>query len=211
VSVRPVTPKLGTAGRENRELAVSLNRNRRIFRPDRSVLPRFSGGSTTPGVILAAVGGVASLLAAAWLFIGPSDAPAHAPASQRLSAPASRLVVIDGDTLMVGDHVVRLQGIVAPARGSICRTDGEVTADCGIAAANALASLVRGAPLDCTIRGHDEEGRPEADCRSAGVALSEAMVRDGWARAEGGYADLRQTEAAARAAGRGVWRNPGAT
>jgi endonuclease YncB( thermonuclease family) len=78
-------------------------------------------------------------------------------------------------------------------------------------AANALASLVRGAALDCIIDGRGEADRPVADCRSAGMMLSEAMVRDGWARALDDYAGLRRTEAEARAAGRGIWRNPGAS
>ena len=43
------------------------------------------------------------------------------------------------------------------------------------------------------------------------MMLSEAMVRDGWARALDDYAGLRRTEAEVRAAGRGIWRNPGAS
>lgn len=168
----------------------------------------------------------------AWLFVSPSTAPAHAPADpltgQHLFAPADRLAVIDGDTLRVGDQVVRLEAIIAPARGSFCHIgasgvmvvagratatgEPDQAADCGAAAANALNALVRGAPVDCAIHGHDAAGRPVAACQSAGVPLSEALVRDGWARVQAGdpYADLRQAEAAARAAGRGLWRTSGA-
>jgi endonuclease YncB( thermonuclease family) len=190
---------------------VSLNHKRRIFRPGPAILPQFGIGLPPQAVWLAAACGVTSLLAAAWLLVGPSDAPASAPAGQRLSLPADRLEVIDGNTLLVGGHLVRLRGIVAPARGSVCQTTGNASRDCGIMAANALASLVRGAALDCTVNGHDEADRPVADCRSAGITLSEAMVRDGWAFALHDYAGLRRTETEARAAGRGVWRNPGAS
>ena len=122
---------------------------------------------------------------------------------------ASRLAVVDGDTLRLGDQVVRLAGITAPARGSVCHGSGQGGAekgdfDCGAAAANALAMLVHGSAVDCTIRGHDDEGRPVGNCRAGNTGLSEALVLDGWARSE--TADLRETETAARAAGRGIWR-----
>ena len=77
--------------------------------------------------------------------------------------------------------------------------------DCGSAAANALAALVRGRAVDCTIHGHDGQGRPVGDCAAAGKPLSVALVQDGWARAEA--AALREPEATARAAGRGVWHD----
>jgi endonuclease YncB( thermonuclease family) len=179
---------------------VSLNHKRRIFRPGAAPLrlPRLP----SPGVLVAAAGGTATLLAAAWLFVRSSDAPAHAPASRHVTAPAEALAVLDGDTLRVGDQVVRLDGIVAPPRGSACLS-GTRELDCGTASANALASLVRGKAVDCGITGHDGHGRPVGECQAGGVALSEALVRDGWARAQA--ASLRQTEDAARTAGRGIW------
>jgi|SRR5271166_1891905 len=51
----------------------------------------------------------------------PSDAPAHALASSHVGAAAGGTAVLDGDTVRVGDQVVRLEGIDAPARGSVCR------------------------------------------------------------------------------------------
>jgi len=144
------------------------------------------------------------LVAATALVIGPSDAPARTPASSQLSAGADRLAVLDGDTLRIGDQVVRLQGIAAPARGTACRGDGPADTDCGAAAANALASLVHGRPVECTIRDRDSHGRPVGDCLTAGTRLSEALVTHGWAYAEA--AALRDAETSARAAGRGMWR-----
>jgi hypothetical protein len=91
------------------ELAVSLNHKRRIFRPGPGILPHFGVGLPSPRVWLAAACGVASLLAAAWLLVRPSDAPARPPAGQRLLVPADRSEVIDGNTLLVGDHLVRLR------------------------------------------------------------------------------------------------------
>jgi endonuclease YncB( thermonuclease family) len=180
---------------------VSLNHRRRIFRPHAA---RFWSRLPALGMALAAVGGAMTLAVAASLFVRSSDAPARAPASLDLSAAADRLAVVDGDTLLVGDRVVRLEGIAAPARGSRCHSAGQADIDCGAAATEALAALVRGNAVNCTIRGHDEQGRPVANCLAGGTWLNEALVLDGWARAE--TADLRQPEATARAAGRGIWR-----
>jgi endonuclease YncB( thermonuclease family) len=149
--------------------------------------------------MVAAAAGAATIGVGLWLFLLPHAAPASGPAISRIAAPAGHLAVVDGDTLRVGDQVVRLEGIAAPARGSACGT-----VDCGAAAANALAALVRGTGVDCTIDGHDGQGRPVAECLASGVKLNEALVRDGWAHAV--TASLRATEAAARSAGRGIWR-----
>ncbi len=161
------------------------------------------------GVWLAAAGGSATLLIAASMFVRSSDAPAHAPASSHVWALPDQLAVLDGNTLRVGPDVVRLEGIAAPARGSVCHGTDRTELDCGSAAANALASLVRGNPVDCSIHGHDGEGRPTGECLAAGKQLSTALVQDGWARAE--TAALREPEATARAAGRGIWRTGYAT
>ncbi|WP_428483113.1 thermonuclease family protein [Rhodopila sp.] len=182
---------------------MSLNHRRRIFRADTGALLR-GRSFPAPNVLLVTLGGVAALLAVATLFGRSSDAPARVPANQQLSAPADKLAVIDGETLRVGDHVVRLDGILAPARGSLCHGATAAALDCGVAAANKLASLVSERQVACTIHGSDRMGRPVAACLSAGVPLGEALVRSGWARAL--TADLQPAEAAARADGLGIWR-----
>ncbi|HVZ08084.1 MAG TPA: thermonuclease family protein [Rhodopila sp.] len=156
---------------------------------------------------VAVCGGLAMAGGVTWLFVSPSGAPARAPASQHLAAPASKLAVIDGETLRIGDDVVRLAGIAAPRRDTRCEVRGGVSQDCGVAAANALAALVRRGPIECTIHGRDSRGRPLGDCQTAGVSLSQAQVRDGWAVAR--EVSLKDMEAEARSAGRGVWRNGG--
>jgi endonuclease YncB( thermonuclease family) len=188
------------ASQQNGKSSVSLNHKRRIFRSGaglRSAWP-------PPAVWLAAAGGLITLLVAGSLFVRSSEAPARAPALSHLSAESDQLAVLDGDTLRVGEHVVRLAGIAAPQRGSVCHGEAQTELDCGSAAANALAALVRGRFVDCAIRGHDPQGRPAADCSVGGRRLNVALVQDGWARAEA--ADLQDAEAAARAAGRGIWR-----
>ncbi|WP_158930380.1 thermonuclease family protein [Acidisphaera sp. S103] len=183
---------------------MSLNHKRRIFRAHAKPLPFRDRRLPSLAVLLATASGVVTLVVAVSLFVRSSEAPAHVPANLRLSAPAASLAVLDGDTLRLGDQVVRLAGITAPARGSVCHGSGQESVDCGVAAANALASLVRGSAVDCTIHGHDDQGRPVGNCRAGDTVLSEALVRNGWARAEA--ADLQDPQTTARAAGRGIWR-----
>jgi endonuclease YncB( thermonuclease family) len=180
---------------------VSLNHKRRIFRSNAGVVSKLP----SVGVWLATAGGAATLVIVASLFVRSSDAPARQPVSGHLFGSSDQLAVLDGATLRVDGHVVRLEGIVAPARGTICHGADRSEMDCGSAAANALATLVRSRNVDCIIRGHDDLGRPIGDCAAAGKALNVALVQDGWARAAA--AALSQPEAAARAAGRGVWRS----
>lgn len=180
---------------------MSLNHKRRIFRSAAR-----SGRSAPPlGVWLAAAGGGVTLLIVASLFVGPSEAPARAPVSSQISAGPDQVAVVDGDTLRVGEHVIRLAGIIAPARGSVCLADGQASRDCGSAAANAVAELLRGKAVTCTILGHDGQGRPAGTCLAGATPLSDEMVREGWAHAAA--AELSGAEAQARAAGRGIWQN----
>jgi endonuclease YncB( thermonuclease family) len=178
-----------------------LNHKRRIFRSNAGLAARLPSMT----VVLATAGGAVTLLIVASLFVRPSDAPARVPPNGHVAAGADKLAVVDGDTLRVGEHVVRLEGIAAPARGSMCRGAGQTEMDCGSAAANALSSLVRDSFVDCTIHGHDDAGRPLGSCVAAGQVLNVALVRDGWARAE--TAALREPEATARAARRGIWQS----
>lgn len=143
------------------------------------------------------------MLIAASLFVGSSEAPARVPANNRIAASADQIAVVDGDTLRIGEHIVRLAGIAAPARGSVCHGDGQTELDCGSAAANAVSALVRGQAVTCTIGGHDDQGRPVGTCLAGATSLGNALVRDGWARANA--PDLLGSESDARAAGRGIW------
>ena len=177
-----------------------LQRRRRIFRS--SLLPR--PGPVMARAILVGVAGVliAGGLLAAWreadLF---SAAP---PPSGHLAADPAQIAVIDGGTLRVDRQVVRLLGVDPPPRGESCGNE----ADCGSAAANALAGMVRQKPVTCALHGQDGLGRPLGVCDAAGTDLNRAVVAAGWARAGSGLPDLQQVESGARADRRGLWANP---
>lgn len=181
---------------------MSLNRRRRIFRPAALSLPSLP----SPGLVLAALAGACAIGSGLWLTMRPSEAPAQSPVIARLAADPSQVAVVDGGTLRLRDSVVRLDGIAPAARGALCRKPDGSEQDCGVAAANELASLVREAPMvDCRVHGLDAMGRALAVCDARGTELNRALVASGWARADHDQAALRTLEAEARAGRRGIW------
>ncbi len=110
-----------------------------------------------------------------------------------------RARVIDGSTLEIAGRHISLAGITTPAEQAMC---GDVR--CGLQAAFALAETIEQHWVECTLLSGSEP--PQAVCRVGGPKgrdVNAAMVRSGWARAtDPAYA---ADEAAARAAGRGLW------
>jgi endonuclease YncB( thermonuclease family) len=108
----------------------------------------------------------------------------------------------DGDSLTLSGERVRLLGIDAPELDQTCgRADGQLWT-CGAAARNRLAVLVAAGPTSCIRNGSDRYGRILATCSTAGNDLGAMMVAEGLALSSSGYP---AEEAAARAAGRGIW------
>lgn len=105
--------------------------------------------------------------------------------------------VIDGDTVEIAGRRVRFNDVRSP----------EIADPLGPAAADHLRGLIAGRPLRCRILGFDRYKRLRGRCLAGATALSEAMVRDGWAApyaaAPKAYAPLL---AGAKAARRGMWR-----
>lgn len=182
---------------------MSLNHKRRIFRS--SLRPGRVLSALVPGrgLGLILLGGVMLVPATLWVFGLGSDAPVRPPRPERMVADAARVAVVDGNTLRVAGRVVRLDGVIPPARGETCLAQDGRAFDCGVAAANALAALLRFGPVDCTLFGTDEGGRPVATCSAGGKQLNRAVVAAGWARAEDHT--FRAVEQRARAEQRGLW------
>lgn len=138
-------------------------------------------------------GGVVVLLLLAVAVILPPEAP------DRLAGRGS---AIDGDSLRLSGHELRLRGIDAPEFRQDCDLDGQVWA-CGKAARDALAGLLGRGDIECDGHGHDRFGRVLATCRAGATEINEWLVENGWAVDFGGYA---MAEARAHKARRGIWR-----
>jgi endonuclease YncB( thermonuclease family) len=113
-----------------------------------------------------------------------------------------RAEVVDGDTLRMGAVRIRLLGLDAPELAQTCTDGNGADWPCGAKAKAFVETLVRGADLDCRPSGRDRYGRTLARCSTAGGDLGHAIVAAGWAISLPAYAS---EEAAARAAGQGIW------
>ncbi len=114
---------------------------------------------------------------------------------------ADDVAVMDGQTLRVAGHVVRLDGVAAPKRGEGCAAG----ADCAGTAALHLAALVRDQRVACQLDGADPTGRAVARCEAGGKDINFALVASGWAEARGDAPALKEAETAARAQHLGLW------
>ncbi len=180
-----------------------ISRPRRIFRPAMMRIPLRGVGV----VLVSAAVATAVLTATAVWWHSPGSVAPHAAAASAdvLAAQPAQVAVVDGATLRLQNRVVRLLGVEPPMRGATCKTRDGNGFDCGAAATNALAALVREMPVACRTRGADDLGRPYAECEASGTDLNRAVVAAGWAKADRAVPALQQEEARARAERRGLW------
>jgi endonuclease YncB( thermonuclease family) len=169
---------------------------RRIFKGRRS-RPRFGGAALALTLVIA----VPVVLGVAL----PSNLFGSAPSDRNWRAEAIAIRIVDGETIGLGERMVRLDGVAAPSRGDACRAASGEVFDCGGAAAAALTRLVAGRPVACRIVGQDGFGRGLGQCDAAGADLNRALVAAGFAVATNSA--LRSTEVGARQSAQGLWAN----
>ena len=120
-----------------------------------------------------------------------------------ISGPAS---VIDGDTLVVNNVHIRLEGIDAPEAGQLCLYAG-ASWRCGSEATHALAQQTYGKELRCVPIGLDRYNRVLATCFADAQNINAEQVRSGHAVAYRQYStEYIAFENAARSARLGIWR-----
>lgn len=180
-----------------------IRRPRRIF-VSQQMPARHSGGmgrTVVAGLVGAVFGAFVVLLGL------PSDLFGRVPSpSGNLTADATRVAVIDGDTLRLQETIIRLQGVQAPPRGRTCHRADGTDFDCGAAAVAALADMVRGRTVTCHLTGRDGAGFTQAMCEVGETDLNRKLVADGWARARADVPAFSDEESRARNDQRGLWR-----
>ena len=187
---------------------MALHRRRRIF--NGGPASRIGGGEMRRGLVAGLLGTTA--VGALLLMVLPADLFGRAPAQTgTVAAVASHVAVVDGQTLRVGDAVIRLQGVAAPPRGTACLRADDSRFDCGAAASDALARLLRGMSVTCRLFGRDGTGFVQGLCEAEGQEINRSIVAAGWARARSetpGFAaaSFGDAEDQARAARRGLWQ-----
>ena len=146
------------------------------------------------------------------LLMLPADLFGRAPAlTGTVAAIPAQVAVVDGQTLRIGDTVVRLQGVAAPPRGTACLKADNSRFDCGAAASEALAHMLRGQYVTCKLYGRDAAGFAQGLCEAEGRELNRGIVAAGWARARSespsfAAASFGDEESQARTAHRGLWQ-----
>jgi endonuclease YncB( thermonuclease family) len=147
-----------------------------------------------PGLLLALVLGVAALLQGGML-----------PAGARPMEVAGQAQVVDGDTLVIGEARIRLNGIDAPEARQSCERDGAPWA-CGAEAARARRDRLHARHIACVAEGQDRWRRTLARCFDGDADIAAWMVQEGWAVAYTRYSwRYMPQELGARLAGRGIW------
>jgi endonuclease YncB( thermonuclease family) len=126
---------------------------------------------------------------------------------RRVGTLAGLAKVIDGDTIVVAEEIVRLHGLDAPELDQTFWWRGERIA-CGMMAMAALEALTAGIQVRCQAVERDRHGRLVAKVFSPdGIDIGRRLVLAGWALAYRQYsADYVDAEAEAREAKRGLWR-----
>ena len=115
-------------------------------------------------------------------------------------------VVVDGDSIELGGHSVRLHGIDAPELHQRCERPSGTKWPCGQYASVALDQLIDGRDVSCRVLTTDRYHRPVSRCHVGDTDLGQRMVVDGWALAYVRYSkEYVEAEARARAAEAGVW------
>ncbi|WP_026987168.1 thermonuclease family protein [Fodinicurvata fenggangensis] len=130
------------------------------------------------------------------------------PSSDPLASSdvTGRASVVDGDTLEIQGHRIRLHGIDAPESSQKCLDQSGQEWRCGQKAAFALADRIGQSPVYCEGLDTDGYGRMVSVCRKGNEDLNAWMVKQGWAVAYRKYSeDYVSLEKQAQEASRNIW------
>ncbi len=142
------------------------------------------------------------MLISIWYFDNKS------PPTIMTNADAEKLVVMDGDSFVIGSKKFRLKGIDAPELRQTCKDVQQRDWACGASARAALVTLLAEPQLSCESDVIDRYGRALAVCnnvRSKDIAADQ--VRAGMAVSDDFYGvrSYGDEEDSAHDARRGIW------
>lgn len=117
-----------------------------------------------------------------------------------------RAEIIDGDTIRVAGHTVRLEGIDAPEGRQECQDAAGQSYACGQSATRFLVRLIDSQLVTCEIIGQDAYSRALGICEAGGQEINAEIVRTGWALAFRRYSERYVGEEdQAKRANAGLW------
>ena len=113
--------------------------------------------------------------------------------------------IIDGDTIHIGNHKIRLHAIDAPEIKQTCLKNGEKWS-CGLESTRFLKDLIGKDEIQCDTKGQDRYNRYIGVCYKNITDLNSEMVINGWAIAYRYYSlDYIKEEEIAKSKKIGIW------
>ena len=89
-------------------------------------------------------------------------------------------IIIDGDTIKIGEERIRFSGIDAPEINQTCISEGDEVF-CGQISKSLLVDKTSLEHVKCISEGKDQYNRTLAECFVNGESLSRYLVRQGYA------------------------------
>jgi len=128
------------------------------------------------------------------------------PFATHAESVVGKPTVVDGDTLSIGDTIVRISGIDAPETDQHCVRDNGDRWNCGKAAGTELKQAIGDNTVTCSGNDRDRYGRLLATCRIGRTDIGAYLVTRGLAVAYVKYEDTYQKqESQAKRSRRGIW------
>lgn len=125
---------------------------------------------------------------------------------------ATNVIVVDGDSLEMGEKRIRLEGIDSPEYYQDCRQANAKKYPCGLKAKAYLQSLVDKGKVRCVEKDIDRYKRSLCTCyvidkEGQTININEEMVRAGWAVVyKNKFSDYSSQENDAKNEKRGIWQ-----
>ncbi len=115
--------------------------------------------------------------------------------------------VLTGDTIRISGQKIRLSGIEAPERAQTCETSKQKKWKCGVAAAAALAKLIRRREITCYFGSAARDDVRTGTCQVRDKDIAAQLVREGYVFAKPGwFAAYGSLERQARQTKTGIWQ-----
>jgi len=113
--------------------------------------------------------------------------------------------VVDGDSMEIGNHRIRLMGIDAPEYIQTCKDKHKKIYPCGINSAKYLKALIKDKTLTCRVHKKDQYERDLCTCYVGNIDINREMILSGNAIT---YLETpyRQEQAEAKHHKRGLWQ-----
>ncbi|MFZ8864963.1 MAG: thermonuclease family protein [Rickettsiales bacterium] len=89
--------------------------------------------------------------------------------------------IIDGDSIIIDNHEIRLIDIDAPEYSQKCIDAQKQYYDCGKSAKNYLTEITQNQKIICHISGKDYYSRYLATCYNSIYNINAMLVKNGWA------------------------------